>query len=359
MRRMSAAWWPIAQGTGAATLAWVIARYVLDHPEPFFAPIAAVIGLNAAVGERGLNALKLLQGVIVGILVGELMLLTVGSGWAAIGVASFIAMMIALALGGTRIVIAQAAVGAILTIAGGETEAGGQRLIDALVGVGVALVFTQVLFSPEPVRLLRRAESLALEGMADGLDQTASALERDDNELAEQALDSLRDLRDRLSELGRTRHASTRSARRSAKWRSQMSPALRESEDAGHLDLLGVSCLVLARIVLSVDQSQSRKFIPSVRGLANSLSDLAEAPGDKTTREGAATAALSASRLFEDETTSDPTLTAIDVAIKMVAVDIMVFAGADPDQAIDAVRRGQGDFDIPTPPSAPRTPFSR
>ena len=57
---------PVVQGTAAATAAWVIANYVIDHHEPFFAPIAAVIALNAPLGERGLNAVRLLAGVVVG-----------------------------------------------------------------------------------------------------------------------------------------------------------------------------------------------------------------------------------------------------------------------------------------------------
>jgi uncharacterized membrane protein YgaE (UPF0421/DUF939 family) len=63
--------WPLLQGTAAATLAWVIAKYGFDHQQPFFAPVAAIIGLNATVGERGLHAVRLLQGVVVGIIIGE------------------------------------------------------------------------------------------------------------------------------------------------------------------------------------------------------------------------------------------------------------------------------------------------
>ena len=76
-------------------------------------------------------------------------------------------------------------------------------------------------------------------------DLTAQALEHDDDDVAEQAMSHLRTLRDRLSELGRTRAASGRVARRSAVWRSQIAPVVRETEDAGRLDLLGGSCLAL------------------------------------------------------------------------------------------------------------------
>ena len=45
--------WPLLQGAAAA-LAWVIAKHGLGHEQPFFAPVAAIIGLNATVCERGL-----------------------------------------------------------------------------------------------------------------------------------------------------------------------------------------------------------------------------------------------------------------------------------------------------------------
>jgi uncharacterized membrane protein YgaE (UPF0421/DUF939 family) len=135
--------WLLLQSTAAAAAAWVIARYVFGHHEPFFAPVAAVIALNTSLGERGLNALRLVQGVLVGIAVGEVTLLALGSGTGSLVLATFAAMAIAVGFGGARVVIAQAAVGAILTVAIGEADAGLQRLADALIGAGVALVFTQ------------------------------------------------------------------------------------------------------------------------------------------------------------------------------------------------------------------------
>jgi hypothetical protein len=59
--------WLVVQGTLAATAAWVIARHIVGNHQPFFAPIAAFVGLNASLGERGRNALRLLLGVVRGI----------------------------------------------------------------------------------------------------------------------------------------------------------------------------------------------------------------------------------------------------------------------------------------------------
>jgi hypothetical protein len=95
--------------------------------------------------------------------------------------------------------------------------------------------------------LRRRAEAAALADMADALGLTARALEGDDDELADRAMSKLRDLRDRLAELSRTRRASSRVVRHSLRWRTRMAPVVRERENAGHLDLLGGSCLMLTR----------------------------------------------------------------------------------------------------------------
>ena len=356
-RRIADAAWPLVQGTAAAVIAWVIARYALDHEEPFFAPVAAVIALNATVGERGLNAARLMQGVVVGIVVGELTLAALGGEPGSLALATFVAMAIAVALGGARITVAQAAVGAILTVAIGDADAGVQRFIDAIVGAGVALTFSQLQFSPEPLRLLRGAESAALADMGKGLELTADALERDDEELGEHALSTLRDLRDRLVELGRTRQASSRVSRRSAAWRSQRAPVVRETENAGYLDLLGSSCLMLTRAALAAEAVDRRQLAGPVRGLAQALTELARDPGDRHTRQATVERLIDVAReTAASGPPTDPALAAV-TGVRWVAADALMFAGVDPQQAVDAVEQGTGQFDVPTPPPAPRVPY--
>jgi Fusaric acid resistance protein-like len=78
VRRWAYSVWPIAQQTAAAVIAWMIAVHFAGHSEPFFAPIAAIVGLNVTGGRRGSNAVRLLIGVVVGIAVAELV---VEFGW--------------------------------------------------------------------------------------------------------------------------------------------------------------------------------------------------------------------------------------------------------------------------------------
>jgi uncharacterized membrane protein YgaE (UPF0421/DUF939 family) len=87
--------WPITQQTAAAAIAWLIATHVIDHHEPFFAPISALVSLNTPLGERGLNALRLLGGVVLGIGVGEVVLLTLGGGYGTLALATFLALVLA------------------------------------------------------------------------------------------------------------------------------------------------------------------------------------------------------------------------------------------------------------------------
>lgn len=351
--------WPLLQGTLAATVAWLIAKHVVDHPDPFFAPVSALVSLNTSIGERGRQALRLLSGVIVGIGVGELTLLAIGGGYGSVALGTFVALLAARALGGARIVLAQAGVSAILTIAVANGEVGYQRLTDALIGAGVALVFTQIVFSPEPLRLLRRFEANALDAMAGGLDLTARALDGDEA-LADDAVAGQRELRDHLSELARMRRASTRVARHSFVWRGRIAPLVRENEDAGYLDLLGGSCLVLTRTSLGTREEDRRRLAPCLRALSGTLAELARQPGDRATRQHAVDRSLEVlhgMRALADE--PHPDLTAALTAARIAVTDLLLFAGVNPDEARAATREErEHELEVPAPASAQRGRFA-
>ncbi len=357
-RRLVAGMVPVLQLTAAATAAWIIARQLGDHEEPFFAPIAVVVALSAPLGERGSNAMRMMMGVVIGIAAGELTIAALGGGYGQLPFAVFAATAATRGLGRPRLVVVQAASAAILTVASADGEAGLHRLVDAGIGAGVALVFSQFLLSPEPVALVRRAVADALARMADALGQAAQALERDDDDLAVEATTSLRDLRDSLGELSRLRKASTRVARHSVIWRSRMAPLVQENENAGHLDLLGASCLQLTRAAMAVGPSDRATLAPSVRRIAQALDDMATDPGDRATRQGAVEHALDIARdLVRSGAPAGSPMAGALYAVQVVITDMMVFAGVDTDDAVAAVRAGTGEFRVPAPPVTPRVPF--
>ena len=358
MATAAGAAWPLFQVTLAATAAWAVALRIAGHTDPFFAPVAAVVALNAPRGERGAQAVRLLLGVTCGIVTGEVTVALMGGGFGRLALACFASMIVARAAGAARIVIVQAGVSAILTVVAADGEAGVHRLIDAAIGGGVAMVFSQLLFSPEPVALLRRAETLVLARIARGLDATATALESADEKLAGSALASLRGARDDLAELARLRTVSHNVARHSAVWQSQRTPLVRERENADHLDLLGSACVMLARMAFSARDDDQRMLAPHVRKLSDILEEIADHAGDQAVRQRAADHTLAGLRELAAATSeSDSERAAVIVILRMLATDVLVFAGADPDEARAAVRSGTGDFDVAAPPPTPRLPF--
>jgi hypothetical protein len=357
LARFSSDVWPLLQSAAAATVAWVIASQLGEDRVPFFAPMAAVIAMNIERGERGLNALRLLSGVFIGIAAAELTLLVLGGGYGRILIATFLALGAARAIGGARIVMAQAGAGAILTVVTAGGEGGIHRLIDAGIGTGVALVFTQVLFSPEPIAMLRRAESSALVALANGLEMLSSALEAGDPDLGRQATDRLRGTRDQLVELARTRSASQRVARHSLVWRSRSGPLVGEAEKAEHLDLLVGSSVLLARASSASDPRLQRDVAPLVLALAESVGRIAADPGDRDARQKAADRALEVIRSLGDEQPLDRDFLGLDVALRLAATDLMVFAGVEEESAVAAVRESTDEPRVAASARSRRNPF--
>jgi hypothetical protein len=189
--------------------------------------------------------------------------------------------------------------------------------------------------------------------MAAALDLTARALEGDE-ELAERAVDTQRELRDHLSELARMRSASARVARHSLTWRTQITPIVRENEDAGHLDLLGGSCLLLTRTSLEAGQADRRRLAPCVRRLSATLAELARRPGDHETRQLAVERSLDVLRGMRSVSAeSSAELTAALAAARMAVTDLMLFVGvpADEARAAAAEEAREHEPEVPEPVS--------
>ena len=335
LRRESTLAWPLLQATAAATLAWLIAIHVAQHHRPFFAPIAAVVALNTTTGERGTHAFRLLFGVFTGIAVGEITILLLGSDYASLALATFTAMIIARHAGGARVMIAQAAASSILTVAVAKGEAGTQRLGDALIGGGVALLFSQVLFSPEPVGLIRRATVAALREMAHLLELTARALDDDSRQNPESILDSAHELHVRLGELREMTRAAARVARHSVYWRGRWEAVAHETAGARHLELVGGSVLVVVRTAMASDAPERRELATVVRDCAEVTGSLAEAPRDQATRQRAVDLALHIARLDDPGAPNVSALAAASLTARMLATDLLAFIGVN----LTAMRR--------------------
>ena len=81
LRRLRTSALPIVQCGLAAGAAWLVAHDLVGHERPFFAPIAAVISLGVSLANRLRRAVELVVGVSLGVLVGDLLISVIGSGW--------------------------------------------------------------------------------------------------------------------------------------------------------------------------------------------------------------------------------------------------------------------------------------
>ena len=78
---------------------------MLGHRNAFFAPVAAVIALGLAPGNRTRRAVEIVLGVGVGIAVGDLLITAIGRGPVQVGLVVLIAMSGAILLGGGALVV--------------------------------------------------------------------------------------------------------------------------------------------------------------------------------------------------------------------------------------------------------------
>lgn len=192
----------IAQSALAAGIAWELALQIPSSSAPFFAPIAAVIGLNADRGRRGRQAMDMIVGVAAGILIGAGLVQLAGAGAWQITVGTLVALVGTTAAGTRPIIRTQAAASTILVVAlhvPGSNLAW-QRLIDALIGGGIAILVARFLFPVDPLDLVRREAASLREDFAQALDAAAQAAERHDVDAAQRAVARLDDLDDRRLE---------------------------------------------------------------------------------------------------------------------------------------------------------------
>ncbi|PZQ47176.1 MAG: hypothetical protein DI556_18350 [Rhodovulum sulfidophilum] len=178
-----------AAATVAAGLAWTLSRWLFGHPHPVFAAVTAIICLAPGLPNHGRQAVGLVLGVATGILVGELAFSLPGAfPELRIVIASFVAIMIAAAYGLQAVVPIQAGVSALLVLALGPESAGVTRLLDVFSGISVGLLFSQVLFTGDPVRQLSAAKRGLLAAIGQALAEAETALAAEDQAAAQRAL---------------------------------------------------------------------------------------------------------------------------------------------------------------------------
>jgi uncharacterized membrane protein YgaE (UPF0421/DUF939 family) len=318
--------WPILQTALAAVGAWYLAVLLGVEQHPTFASIAAVISLGAVFGERRQRAVQLIAGVMVGIVIADLLVRAIGSGVPQVGLLVVLAMLAAVVLGGGELVIGEAAVSAILIATLSSTPT--VRLLDVLIGGGVALAVHTLVFPPNPVLGVARATASLFGELGVVLRDSAAALAAGDVRHGEAAREAAESVETRIGEL---RQAVTVGAD-TARWAPLRRPSRAELEryarTVGHAELAARSARVLARNVLTYVRSGR----PAQQELADAIRELGlaawELPAqfDEPWRSGdVLRMALQAAGLATAAAAqhSDIALTEIAGQVRSIAIDLV------------------------------------
>ena len=240
--------WPILQTGGAAVGAWYCAALLGVEHRPAFASIAAVISLGAAFGERRQRAVQLIAGVMLGILLADLLVRVIGAGLPQIGLLVVLAMLAAVVLGGTELLVTEAAVSAILIATLSSTPE--VRLVDVLIGGGVALAIHTLVFPPDPVIGVARATNAVFGELGAVLRDASAALAGRDVRRGEAAVRAAETLEIQVAELRHEAVVGGDTARWAPLRRTARTEFERYARTVGHADLAARSARVLARTVL-------------------------------------------------------------------------------------------------------------
>ena len=189
--RLAAAWRDAAAAAVAAALAWMLAVELFGHPHPVFAAVSAIVCLAPGLPNHGRQAVGLILGVSTGILVGELALALPDTyPLLRVSLVAFFAILVAAGYGLAPVVPIQSGVSAVLVLALGPASAGTVRLLDVIAGTAVGLLFSQVLLTPDPVRLLDKAAADLLGRLRAAFRAAAAALDANDPARSQAAVES-------------------------------------------------------------------------------------------------------------------------------------------------------------------------
>jgi uncharacterized membrane protein YgaE (UPF0421/DUF939 family) len=328
----------------AAGVAWYLAHDLLHHRSAFFAPVAAVIALGVAPGNRTRRTVEIVIGVGVGIAVADLLVTAIGRGPLQVGLVVMIAASTSILLGGGALVVSQSASSAVI-VATVSATAGGvvqTRFADALIGGGVGLVVLAVV-PRNPARTVRRAAEPLFLQLAETLDAVAAALAARDVDGTMRALEQARRLDELVAQFQNALELASETVLIAPSRWHERGRVERAAIAAPHLGFAVRNVRVLARAALravELEPTIPAGLVDSVRWLAKGVtlleSTLDSGTGGDAVAEAAERAAEEATRSLEDGMGF-----AIGVLVGQVrstAADLLRALGLGRDEAIAQLR---------------------
>jgi uncharacterized membrane protein YgaE (UPF0421/DUF939 family) len=337
VKRLRGSAFPVLQCALAAGLAWWIANDLIHHPNPFFAPIAAVVSLGLSLGARLRRSVELLAGVTVGIGIGDLLISQIGTGAWQIVLVVMLAMSTAIFLDGGPIISMQAGTSAVLvaTLIPPERGGGPDRMIDALIGGLVGILV--VAFVPTHPVLRARQHAAAILGTAgEVLQLVADGLVENDPEPIVKALQKARDTQSAIDGLRSNLIGGREISRVSPLYWNSRERLARLSATADPIDNAMRNIRVLARRSLTLvrdDEILDPRLVDEVEKLAQALEVLRRMmladPGEKPDQADAARVLRSVASGAKAELVENAgvSATVVFAQIRSLTVDLLQVAG--------------------------------
>lgn len=191
--RSSAATLGIARAAASASLAYLLSSVVWGHSAPFFAAIAAYVITGFGIERKMRKVIEMSAGVLLGVFLGEVARLTIGSGIWQIAVVIFVAAMLARFIDSGIMFAIQTGIQSMLVMIMPVTPSmePGSRFVDAITGALVALL-VYLLFSGDPRRLQRSSAERFFRELETTLTSLALAARSGSADVAEAALRTVR-----------------------------------------------------------------------------------------------------------------------------------------------------------------------
>jgi uncharacterized membrane protein YgaE (UPF0421/DUF939 family) len=333
--RLRARSWPILQTAAAAVVAWYLATLLVSEERPVFAAIAAVVSLGATYGQRPERAIELVGGVVLGIGLADLLVGAIGSGPMQLGLLVLLAMGAAVLLGGGPLLVTEAAVSASLLVLLEPTSAGlaPSRLIEAVVGGGVALAVSALAFPLNPVLLVGRSTQAIFGGLGRALEDVAAALAEGDRDRSDAALQAARAIDHDLRALDEALVIAGETARFSPGRRSSRGELDRYARAARHIDFAVRNARVLARHAarfLRGGRSAPDELLGAIHDLGLAVWALAAELDDPTRQADVRTPASRAASRATDVYNASPELGLAEIVaqVRSTAIDLVRAAEA-------------------------------
>ena len=193
--------WQVGQCAVAAGLAWLVARDVLGHAVPYFAPIVALVSLGTSYGQRLRRVVEVTVGVALGVFLGDVYTHVLGRGAWQITVMIGLAMAIALLLDASPLLVNQVAIQSLVVVMVlPNPDAAFLRWTDALVGGAVAVLAAAVV-PGAPLRRPREQAAVVVRRISALLRASADSIEDGDVERAMATLAEARTTESLVTEL--------------------------------------------------------------------------------------------------------------------------------------------------------------